>query len=234
MASVFVNMAITLDGKIAGAFGERVSLGSEADRREMDRLRARADVILWGGETLRKARCPALVLDPALIAAREEEGRPPQPANAVLTSSGRLPGSMSWFGPGARARLILTHEGGAGEAEAAASGRAEVAVLGKEEVSAVGIVDHLAGRGFERILLEGGGRVHWMFAEAGLVDVWHVTLTPVLAGGAGAPTLLDGPGFPADRFMRLNLEEVRREGGEIFLKYSAEKQGRGLQAPAAR
>jgi len=223
VAYVSVNMAITLDGKIAGAFGERVSLGSEADRREMDRLRARADIILWGGETLRQARCPALVRDPALIAMREEEGRSPQPANAVLTSSGLLPESMSWFGSDAQARLILTHDRGAGAAEAAARGRAKVSILGKEEVSAVGILDHLAGSGFERILLEGGGRVHWLFAEAGLVDVWHVTLTPYLAGGARAPTLLDGPGFPVDCFMCLSLEDVHREGGEVFLKYSAVK-----------
>ncbi len=216
-------MAITLDGKIAGAFGERISMGTEADRREMDRLRAGADVIVWGGETLRQARCPALVSDPGLIASRVEKGLPRQPANAVVTSTGKIPETLSWFDSDEVSRLILTHEGAACAASEAARGRAEVAALGGREVAAADIVDYLAGRGFERILLEGGGGVHWMFAEAGLVDALHVTVTPLLAGGAGAPTLLDGEGFPAARFMRLKLEDVRREGEEIFLRYRVEK-----------
>ncbi|MFC1490967.1 RibD family protein [Nitrospinota bacterium] len=223
MAYVFVNMAITLDGKIAGAFGERFSLGTDADRKEMDRLRAGADIVIWGGNTLREARSPARVRGPGLIASREKDGLPPQPANAVITSSGRFPGSLAWFDPKDVPRMIFTHRQGAREAEAAARGRAEVVVLGDRDVSAADVLDHLAGEGFERVLLEGGGGVHWMFAEAGLVDTLHVTLTPLLAGGAKAPTLLDGPGFPAARFMRLRLEDVRREGEEIFLRYRVEK-----------
>lgn len=223
MAYVFVNMAITLDGKIAGAFGEKKALGTEADRREMDRLRAGADVVLWGGTTLREARCPARVRDPALISGREKSGLPPQPANAVITASGRIPHDLSWFEAGDIPRIIFTRREGAAAAREAARGRAEVIVPGEGDFSAADVAAHLAGRGYERILLEGGGGVHWMFAEAGLVDALHVTLTPLLAGGAGAPTLLDGEGFPAARFMRLALEEVRREGEEIFLKYRVKK-----------
>lgn len=216
-------MAITLDGKIAGAFGEHISLGSEADRREMDRIRAGADVVVWGGETLRQARCPAHVRYPDLIAEREAKGLPAQPANAVITASGAIPGSLSWFDPVEYPKFILTHGGGAEEARAAARGRAEVVTLGERELGAEAIVRFLAGQGFERILLEGGGGVHWMFAEAGLVDVLHVTVTPILAGGAEAPTLLDGAGFPATGFKRLKLEDLRREGEEIFLTYSVMK-----------
>lgn len=219
MAHVSVNMAITIDGKIAGAFGETVSFGTEADRREMDRHRAEADVVVWGGETLRRARCPAHVRYPDLIAEREAKGLPAQPANAVITASGAIPGSLSWFGPDEYPKFILTHSGGAEAAQDAARGRAEVASLGGREFGAEAVVRYLAGRGFERILLEGGGGVHWMFAEAGLVDVLHVTVTPFLAGGAGAPTLLDGAGFPPSEFRRLKLEDLRREGEEIFLTY---------------
>lgn len=236
MTYVFVNMAITLDGKIAGAFGEKRALGSEADRREMDRLRAGADVVLWGGATLRAAGHAARVRDPALISEREKSGLPPQPANAVITASGRIPRDLSWFEAGDIPRIIFTPPEGALAAREAARGRAEVIVPGEGEgggeVSAQDVAAHLAGRGYERILLEGGGGVHWMFAEAGLVDTLHVTLTPLLAGGAGAPTLLDGEGFPASRFMRLALEEVRREGEEIFLRYGVKKKEEGGGAGA--
>jgi len=216
---VFVNMAMTLDGKIAGAGRESFALGTEADRREMDRLRSEADIVLWGGETLRAAGRPARVRDPALAAARRAAGRPPQPANGVVTASGRLPGSSAWFGAGDIARIVFTGREGARAAHEAACGRAEVVVLGEREVSAAGLLENLSARGMEKVLVEGGGGFHWLFAQAGLLDAIHVTLTPWLAGGSSAPTLLEGAGFPAGRFLRLGLEEARREGDELFLRY---------------
>ncbi len=222
MPYVFVNMAMTLDGKIASAGREEFSLGTEADRREMDRLRAGADIVLWGGETLRSARCPARIKDPGLMASRNAKGLPPQPANGVITRSGRIPDEMAWYMAEDAGRFIFTSKRGAPEAEKAALGRAEVVTLGEgEDVSPFEVIDFLENRGFSRILLEGGGGIHWAFAEAGLLDALHVTVTPWLAGGGAAPTLLDGEGFPAGRFTRLVLEDVRREGDELFLRYRA-------------
>ncbi len=223
MPYVFVNMAMTLDGKIAGAGREDFSLGTEADRREMDRLRAESDIVLWGGETLRAARCPARIKDAGLIAARVEGGLPAQPANGVITRGGRIPGEMAWYMAEDIGRFIFTSNRGAPEAEKAARGRAEVVALGGgEDVSPVQVIEYLEDRGLVRILIEGGGGIHWTFAKAGLVDALHVTVTPWLAGGASAPTLLDGEGFPAGEFTRLALEDVRREGDELFLRYRAE------------
>ncbi|MDA1000578.1 MAG: dihydrofolate reductase family protein, partial [bacterium] len=79
-------MAMTLDGKIASADRVDRPLGGAADREEMNRLRAEADIILWGGGTLRAARHPARVRDAALEAARRKAGRPLHPANGVVTA----------------------------------------------------------------------------------------------------------------------------------------------------
>ncbi len=223
MSYVFVNMAMTLDGKIAGAGREDFSLGTKADRREMDRLRAEADIVLWGGETLRTARCAARIKDPELIAAREERGLPPQPANGVVTRSGRISGSLAWFEPEEADRFIFTSRNGTINSEKSALGRAQVVTLGEEDVSPSQIIEYLEDKGIKRILIEGGGELHWTFAKAGLVDTLHITITPWLAGGAEAPTLLGGEGFPAGGFTRLKLEDVRREGDELFLRYRVEK-----------
>jgi 5-amino-6-(5-phosphoribosylamino)uracil reductase len=107
-----------------------------------------------------------------------------------------------------------------------------VVVLGEEEVSAAALLDALVQRGMERILVEGGGGLHWLFAREGLLDAIHVTLTPWLAGGATAPTLLGGAGFPVGRFLRLALEEARQEGDEVFLRYRVA--GCGPGGPPAR
>jgi riboflavin biosynthesis pyrimidine reductase len=67
---VFVNMAKTLDGKIACADGNTVSHGTEADREEMDHLRAEADAVIWGGKTLRAYPYSARIRDKARVARR--------------------------------------------------------------------------------------------------------------------------------------------------------------------
>ena len=62
----------------------------------------------------------------------------------------------------------------------------------------------------KNVLLEGGGSLVWEFAR--YIDEFHVTLTPWLAGGSEAPTLMDGPGFRSGEFLGLALVEVRQEG----------------------
>ena len=74
----------------------------------------------------------------------------------------------------------------------------------------------------KNVLIEGGGALVWEFARH--IDEFHVTLTPWLAGGASAPTLMDGPGFRSGEFLGLDLVEVRREGDELFLRYKAKRE----------
>ena len=50
---VYVNMAMSADGKITSARREYPRFTSEPDRRNMDRLRAEADAMLVGAGTVR-------------------------------------------------------------------------------------------------------------------------------------------------------------------------------------
>ena len=49
---VYLNMAMTADGKITSADREYPRFTSDYDRRNMDRLRAQADAILVGAGTV--------------------------------------------------------------------------------------------------------------------------------------------------------------------------------------
>lgn len=219
---VYANLAVTLDGKIASFDREDFPLGSKADRLEMDRLRARADAVIWGGETLRTARHPARVREESLVRERMERGLPPHPANALITKSGVFPNQLPWFEADAIERLIFTAPEGARRLEDTQTGDARVFVLDEAEPLAPQVLAHLGERGMKNVLLEGGGSLVWEFARH--IDEFHVTLTPWLAGGASAPTLMDGPGFPSGGFLGLTLEEVRQEGDEIFLRYTAKRE----------
>lgn len=219
---VYANLAMTLDGKIASFDREDFSLGSRADRLEMDRLRARADAVIWGGETLRTARYPARVREESLARERVERGLPPHPANALVTKSGVFPDQLPWFETEEVERFIFTVPEGARRLEEAHAGRARVFVLDEAEPLASQVLAHLGECGMKNVLIEGGGSLVWEFARH--IDEFHVTLTPWLAGGASAPTLMDGPGFPSGEFLGLTLEEVRREGDELFLRYKAKRE----------
>ncbi len=215
---VFANLAMTLDGKIAAFDRENLSIGSRADRLEMDRLRARADVVLWGGETLRAARHPARVRERRLVEERLEKNRPPHPVNGVITRGGAFPPRLPWFAADDVERLVFTGPAGAARLTDAQGERAQVVLLEGEDALAPQVLAHLEGRGMNNVLLEGGGGLMWEFA--GRIDEFHVTLTPWLAGGASAPTLVDGAGFRSGEFLGLTLMEVRRVEDELFLRYA--------------
>ncbi len=213
---------MTLDGKIASFDRADFSLGSGADRLEMDRLRACADVVVWGGETLRTARHPARVREESLARERAERGLPPHPANALITKSGAFPDKLPWFSADGIERFIFTAREGARRLSEAQTGGAQIVVLNEAESLAGQVLAHLGEGGMKNVLLEGGGNLVWEFAR--YIDEFHVTLTPWLAGGSDAPTLMDGPGFRSGEFLGLTLAEVRREGDELFLRYKAKRE----------
>jgi 5-amino-6-(5-phosphoribosylamino)uracil reductase len=81
-------------------------------------------------------------------------------------------------------------------------------------------LERLRARGCARVLVEGGGDLIAQLLADGLLHELHVTLCPLVVGGAGAPTLSDGPGFLADALPRLRLLSCEPAGDEVFLRYA--------------
>ncbi len=48
---------------------------------------------------------------------------------------------------------------------------------------------------------------------------WLVTVSPLLIGGAAAPTLADGPGFAPGHGPALRLVSTEQKDDEVFLRY---------------
>ena len=84
-----------------------------------------------------------------------------------------------------------------------------------------GLVTLAREQGVERVVAEGGGLLNAALFSADLVDELELTLAPVILGGSGAPTLVDGPGFTQGELKRARLlaHEATKDG-EVFLKYS--------------
>ena len=217
---VVTNTAVTLDGKIASARFDHIAIGSPADRGYMSVLRARSDAVLVGGRTFRNWALP-LVPDGAAIRALAAQGFPDVEVppiegrrwwNVVVTH-GDVPRTGRFYeDPRVRPLFFSPVADLPGEVE-----------VGDVDVRRV--VERLAARGVENLLIEGGGSLIYDFLAAGLVDELYVTICPKLLGGREAPTLVDGAGFAGADARQLTLESCHRFGDELYCRYRVARSG---------
>lgn len=216
-----INMASTIDGKIAPASRGPVKLGSAYDSRRMSELRAEADGVVMGAGTFRAYPKPLKVRFPALIRARIRRRQPEQPATVIISSRLDLPKRVTPFEQAHEVRRIVftTRRAPAGKRTRLERAGVEVIVAPGARPSPRFVLKKLASLGFRRVLLEGGGEVNASFFEAGLVNRIYLTLCPSLLGGSTAPTIFDGRGFAFRERSFWRLREARKRGHEIYLIY---------------
>ncbi|WP_225849357.1 pyrimidine reductase family protein [Streptomyces sp. HPF1205] len=211
------NMVGSLDGA-ARAEGRSAPLSSPADMRIFGVLRALADVVLVGAETVRQEGYRPAKARPAFAGAREERGQAPAPAVAVLSRRLDLDFSAPLFRDPVVPTMVVTGAGAPREGQdAARAAGAELVFAGEgPDVDPVRAVRELADRGFVRLLHEGGPRVLAQFAAAGVLDELCLTISPRLTGG-DAPRIMNGPGVPGPaRYTPLSVLE---EDGFLFTRY---------------
>jgi 2,5-diamino-6-(ribosylamino)-4(3H)-pyrimidinone 5'-phosphate reductase len=216
---VYVNMAMTADGKITSVRREYPRFTSELDRRQMDKLRAEADGLLLGAGTMRADDPSWRVRTPEMREYRRSLGKDDDPARILVTASGRIDPDSRFFEGETRCIVATCDRADAAMLEPHA-GRAEILRIGDERVDLPRLLATLGERGIERLLVEGGGELNWQLVQHDLVDELHVTVAPALLGGRDAPTLLEGEGLKMKEQRKLRLEEARREGDELFCRWS--------------
>lgn len=165
---VTVNMAASLDGRVAGPGGQPLELSCPEDWDRVHRLRADHDAILVGVGTV-------LADDPRLTARTDPPPETP-PLRVVLDSKGRTPAEARVV-DGSAPSLILT----AG-ADLGPIGEAHVQQAGEGRVDLGQAMAHLDERGVASVLVEGGPTVVAALLEAGLVDRLQLYLAPRILG----------------------------------------------------
>jgi 5-amino-6-(5-phosphoribosylamino)uracil reductase len=204
---VFSNSAISLDGRLGTARYDHLRLGSGEDLRRMEALRAEADAVLVGGRTWRAWCLP-------LASTAASSARPL--INAVLTRCGAGPRTGRFFADPRTRPVILG--GPAADLDGFPAGT--VVHRAPVEPTVTWALEVLERHhGVRRLLVEGGGDLLAQLLEVGLLHELHVTLCPVLLGGRGAPSLVDGPGLAVAALPRLRLVSEERVGDELFLRY---------------
>jgi riboflavin biosynthesis pyrimidine reductase len=228
---LYANFVASVDGVVAlpGLLesSHLIAAGSDHDRFVMGLLRACADVILIGAGTLHgsprthwtaeHAYPPAAPLYAEL---RRRRGRPPQPTLAVLSGSGRIDPQHPGFG---ERSLVLTSEQGAAQlGRRLPRSAAIVPIGGQPPLDPAVAVETLRAAGHELILCEGGPLFFGELVDAGLVDEFFLTLSPVLAGHGGASgrlSLLERAELLPGRTPAATLLTLRRAESHLFLRY---------------
>lgn len=213
-----INMVATVDGKAALAW-KAYSIGSKVDHLVMRRIRAAADGVMVGGETLRKENVnPTVPAD--LRPRREAQGLAPQPTAIAVTGSANLPLTGSFFRAGAFPPVVLTTEQAPEDRVEALKPHARVLVAGRERVEPALMMQKLVEElGIHRLVVEGGPTLNGILLAEGLVDELFCTVAPKLAGGSALRTIIEGPALPLDRLTRLELVSLHHHENELFCRY---------------
>jgi riboflavin-specific deaminase-like protein len=205
---VVSNTAVSLDGRINTRERRFTFFGSARDHARMSSLRAEADAVLVGGATFRNWPHPAL----PDAADRPRLGT--RPWNVVVTRSLEVPLDSDFVREPAIRPLFVSRAGAVPERFPAES----EAWPGEGDIPVHWILERLAARGVELMLVEAGVELLFQFLAADAIDEMHVTLCPIVVGG-DAPSLVDGAGFDRADVRRLELVASEVEGDEIFLHY---------------
>lgn len=217
---VSINMAMSMDGKIATKSRGPVKLGSDYDSRRMAEIRADHDVVINGASTFAAYPKPLHIDGDDLVRARTERGLPPQPISAIVSSRLDIPRDTDWEKASGAPRWAFCGK----DASAATIAELKAAGVRVEQVSSARpapteILAAFRAAGLKNVLVEGGGEFNASFLEAGLVDDIFLTLVPILVGGAESPTWCEGVGFSKGKFPRFTLAECRNVEGELYLHY---------------
>ncbi|BAU72329.1 bifunctional diaminohydroxyphosphoribosylaminopyrimidine deaminase/5-amino-6-(5-phosphoribosylamino)uracil reductase RibD [Metapseudomonas furukawaii] len=205
---VRVKLAMSLDGRTAMASGESQWITGPAARAAVQRLRARASVVLTGADTV--------LMDAARLTVRPDElgldaeltalaaSRPP--LRVLVDGRLRVPSDVPFFQAGPA--LVAT----ALEGREAPAGHELIAVPGADgRVDLRRLLEALASRGVNEVLVEAGPRLAGAFAQAGLVDEYQIFFAGKFLG-SGARPLLDWPLERMAEAPELSIVEVRAVG----------------------
>ncbi len=213
-----LSCSVSIDGYIGNA-SSRLLLSNDADFDRVDAVRASCDAILVGAETVRVDNPRLLVRSQARRAERAARGLPASPIKVTVTQRAELDAGADFFSVGDAEKLVYCATSRVDDARARLGPVATV-VDGGDRVKMGALSADLAGRGVERLMVEGGGTVHTQFLTDDLVDELQLTVAPVFVGDSDATRFVRDGIFPWNPARRAELVDVRKLGDVVLLRYA--------------
>jgi diaminohydroxyphosphoribosylaminopyrimidine deaminase / 5-amino-6-(5-phosphoribosylamino)uracil reductase len=160
----------SIDARIATANGDSKYINGVQGLAHLHRLRALVDAVLIGVGTAQ--------MDDPQLTVRRVTG--PSPARVIVDPNGRLSATAHVLAEDGSRRLVITRAGNACHLPPGV----EIVALPETggQIPPSAILAALAGRGFHRILVEGGANTVSRFLDARCLDRLHVVIAPIIIG----------------------------------------------------
>jgi riboflavin-specific deaminase-like protein len=223
---VFVNMAMTADGKIATANRAAHSFGSRRDREHLYELRATADAVMCGARTVEMSQSILGGGGEKFRNQRLKRGLAEYNLRVIVSGSGSIDPAAEIFKKRFSPIIVLTTKRASANKLAQLRKLAdEVKICGEREINFPTALRWLRTQwNVKRLLCEGGGELNDALFRASLVDEINLTICPKIFGGRTAPTIADGIGFPRlTDAVGFQIQSIKTFGGELFTVLSRPK-----------
>nr|VFK39397.1 MAG: diaminohydroxyphosphoribosylaminopyrimidine deaminase / 5-amino-6-(5-phosphoribosylamino)uracil reductase [Candidatus Kentron sp. TC] len=190
-------LAMSLDGRTAMSSGESQWITGPSARRDVQRLRARSSAILTGIGTV-LADDPSLTLRPEEFDMTTGDGPVRQPLRVVLDPQLATPPGATILRTSIAPTTLIASKDHYSETRAQAIRRMGVEVIAlpgrQNSVDLPLVMDYLARREINEVLLESGARLSGAMLRANLLDELIIYLAPTIMGSS-ARALFDLPGI---------------------------------------
>ena len=219
---VFLDLAMTADGKIASANRKIPSPGSPRDLAHMMELRTHADAVLSGARTVDLNDATLGTGGAKYRRMRLRRGLAEYNIRVIATGSGSIDPKSTIFEKRKSPVIVLTSRRiSKPRLRALQKLATAVHASGETEIDFRAAFTWLRKEwNVKRLLCEGGGELNGALFRARLVDELHLTICPYIFAGQDAPTICDGHGIDhlKDAF-QLRLHSMKRFADELFLVF---------------
>ena len=218
---VFINVAMTADGKIDTFQRKGSAISSPRDKERVDRLRAGADAVMVGGRTLLDEDPRLTVKSETLRAERLVRGLAPNPMKVGIVTQATLRMDSQFLNTGPASIVIFTtRRTSKRHLSLRTARRVDVYVDDGKWVDLPKALGTLKDLGVDRLMVEGGSTLNFEMIRLGLVDEIYAYVAPMIFGGKLAPTMAAGPGLERSAAILLKLIEAKAwEDGGVLLQY---------------
>lgn len=203
-------MAMSFDGRTAMKSGESKWVTGPAARADVQRLRARSCAIVTGIGSILHDDSSLTVRENELNIENPQAAAAIQPLRVVLDSQQRLTASAKVIQSPARTLVVSTQP--EPDSGIALSGVEQICLPAREDrVNPLALVQELAKRECNEVLLETGATLAGAFLRLGLVDELVVYMSPKLMGSNARP-LFELPLNTMSAQLPLIITDVRAVG----------------------
>ena len=216
---ILLSCGMSIDGYLGSASPRRLELSNDADFDRVDAVRASCDAILVGAATVRHDNPRLLVRSQDRRDARTARGLLPSPIQVTVTERVELDPRADFFTAGEVEKLVYCSSPRVVEARSRL-GEVATVVDGGDRVKMRDLSQDLGARGVQRLMVEGGGKVHTQFLTDNLVDELQLVVAPFFVGDSRATRFVSDGRFPWNPRRRATLADVRQIGDVVLLRYA--------------